>query len=165
MFCWVAWRDLHSFLGYFEFRGLCLGGCRPVATSALCCAFGCPRAFSSDGGIRHPGNSFIWGTGGWRQATPLCSSSKTEVGETWPRAISRTQPGQPGFQAWDAMSSPHCQCGGYKTTPREAACKPFAHSFQKPMEKNKKVLNSLIQECKLLEFLFLKEKLLLAHCL
>lgn len=38
-----------------------------MVTSALCCAFGCALAFSSDGGIRHPGNSFIWGTGRWRQ--------------------------------------------------------------------------------------------------
>lgn len=37
-----------------------------MTTSALC-AFGCPRAFSSDGGIRHPGSSFIPGTGGWKQ--------------------------------------------------------------------------------------------------
>lgn len=36
-----------------------------MATSALCCAFGCPRAFSSDGGhsasreFLHPGDRWV----------------------------------------------------------------------------------------------------------
>ena len=64
---------------------------------------------------------------------PPRGSGKPEVGETWPLAISQTQPGLPGIPALDTVPSSHCQCAGYKTIPREAAFKGFAQSFQKPL--------------------------------
>lgn len=76
---------------------------------------------------------------GGGNATPLCSSSKPEVGRgPGPGPSPGHSPGSRASRPGDAMSSPHCQCGGYKTTPREAACASFAHSFRKPMEKTKK---------------------------
>ena len=74
--------------------------------------------------------------------------------------------------------SPVCRASGPETpcpAPTVSVAVTKQHPGKQPVSyvltvsksqwEKKKVLNSLIQECKLLEFFFLKEKLLLAHCL
>lgn len=56
-----------------------------MAASPLRCAFGSPGGFSSDGGIPHPGSSFVLGMGGWRQASGDEEESK-EGALSWGKA-------------------------------------------------------------------------------